>query len=332
MMTLTAIETEKDLHLMGDTYIKVNDALPEHRKIVAAGGDAAWLHVCALAYSSRNLTDGRIPAGVVPRLSDRKQPAKLAKKLTEVRLWHAAGHDCKRCPQPSSDEYVIHDYLIHQRSAEHVEAIKKKRAEAGRQGGSKKATNAKQGASNLLDGCKDDVEANGTPEAEEVLRTSQAETETEEPLPPPAGADAQGVDLVLVEMDASKPKKPRKARVSKVDRTPLDDLADELTNGYWDRYASTTAHKWISVRQIILTALENGAARNDIARSLDAMGRGRKPVTANILTFTLGEVERAREQRAGSPPIAGAVDRKQQATNDLFDRALERAAAREEAS
>lgn len=180
------------------TYVRVNDGLPEHRKIVAVGGDAAWLYVCGIAYCSRNLTDGLIPKGVVPRLSDRKQPAKLAAKLTRARLWHDAGHDCKRCVQPDEDEYVVHDYLSHQRSAEHIEAIKKKRADAGRAGGSKKAANARaasgdtettdqdqQTSSNLLDGCHDGVVANATPEAEaeEVLRTSQADAATPPPNP-----------------------------------------------------------------------------------------------------------------------------------------------------
>jgi hypothetical protein len=180
------------------TYVRVNDGLPEHRKIVAAGGDAAWLYICGIAYCSRNLTDGLIPKGVVPRLSDRKQPAKLAAKLTKARLWHDAGHDCKRCPQPDEDEYVIHDYLVHQRSAEHIEAIKEKRAKAGRAGGSKKAANARAAAadsettdqaqqtpSTLLDGCHEGVVANATPEAvtEEVLRTSQADADTPPPNP-----------------------------------------------------------------------------------------------------------------------------------------------------
>lgn len=179
---------------MADTYVKVNDGLPEHRKFVAAGGDAGWLYVCALAYASRNLTDGFIPAGVVPRLSDRRQPGKLAARLCEVELWHTAGHGCKRCPQPGSDEYVIHDYLIHQRSAEKVAEIKTKRAEAGRTGGSKKAANARRGAkasgkqssSKLLAISQSPAQANGTPttEAEEPLRGSQADTE----IPPTAGA------------------------------------------------------------------------------------------------------------------------------------------------
>ena len=113
------------------TYIKMSDSLPEHRKIVMAGGDAAWLHVCALAYASRNLTDGFFPQDVLPRLSDRKAPAKLAARLIDVNLWHGPGHECKRCPQPQPGEYVIHDYLEHQRSAARVAEVSDRRAAAG---------------------------------------------------------------------------------------------------------------------------------------------------------------------------------------------------------
>jgi len=145
---------------MADTYLKLHDGFPENRKVVAAGGDAAWLHVCALAYASRNLTDGLVPEGVVSRLSDRKQPARLASKLVNVGLWHQAGHDCPRCPQPGAGEYLIHDYLKHQRSAAKVEELRGVRAKSGSQGGRKKAENArsrgeaqgKQTPSNLLDG------------------------------------------------------------------------------------------------------------------------------------------------------------------------------------
>ncbi len=171
------------------TYIKMSDTLPEHRKIVAVGGDAAWLHVCALAYSSRNLTDGVIPDAVVPRLSDRRQPGRLAAKLTEVGLWHAAGHGCKRCPQPHPGEYVIHDYLVHQRSAAKVEEIRHKRADAGREGGTRKAARTKQPSSKLLAGCNEGAVAKPTPVSEEVLRTSQTVSETDQELPPTAAHD-----------------------------------------------------------------------------------------------------------------------------------------------
>lgn len=241
---------------MGDTYIKLNDALPEHRKIVAAGGDAGWLHVCGLAYASRNLSDGRIPIGMVPRLSDRQDPMKLAERLCDVRLWHAAGHACDRCPQPDVDEFIIHDYLEHQRSADHVAELKEKRAAAGRRGGSKKAANArggtqatsKQPSSKLLAECQDSAEANGTPdtEAEEVLRTSHTEAEAKQPQaaaparpregrpplhvvddPEPHHRDPRfiGNDLLNEHIAACSPRPPRK--VLQKTGEQIDDLVDE---------------------------------------------------------------------------------------------------------
>jgi hypothetical protein len=69
------------------TWFKLEDGFPEHRKIAQAGGDAGWLFVCGLAYCARNLTDGLIPAGAVPRLSDRKQPMKACGTSTRTGTW-----------------------------------------------------------------------------------------------------------------------------------------------------------------------------------------------------------------------------------------------------
>lgn len=84
-------------------WIKLDDGLPEHAKIISVGGDAAWLHICALAYANRNLTDGHIPTGVLHRLSDRRQAAKLAARLVAVGMWHL-----------DDDGWLIHDYLEYQ--------------------------------------------------------------------------------------------------------------------------------------------------------------------------------------------------------------------------
>lgn len=89
------------------TWVYLDDGFPDHRKVVSAGGDAAWLHVSALCYVNRNLTGGLIPAAMVPRLSDRKSPKKLATVLVNVGLWeeHERG-------------YRIHDYEDYNQSAE----------------------------------------------------------------------------------------------------------------------------------------------------------------------------------------------------------------------
>ena len=68
------------------TWAKIDDQFPDHPKVVAAGGDAAWLYVAALCYCQAKLTDGHIPAGIVPRLTDRKAPMRLAATLVESRM------------------------------------------------------------------------------------------------------------------------------------------------------------------------------------------------------------------------------------------------------
>lgn len=91
------------------TWIKIDDGLPEHPKVAAAGHLAAWLYICGLAYCSRRLTNGAIPKAIVSRLSDVPRPQKAADRLVEVGLWHDRGN-----------HYEVHDYMEHQRSAEQV--------------------------------------------------------------------------------------------------------------------------------------------------------------------------------------------------------------------
>lgn len=313
---------------MSDTYLKLNDNLPEHRKIVDAGGDAGWLHVCALAYSSRNLSDGIIPSAMVPRLSDRKQPAKLAARLVEVRLWHKAGHDCARCPQPAVSEFVIHDYLEHQRSAARVDEIKSKRAVAGRRGGTRKAANAKAatqkpkqassnllgpnsapaaanevtdestptgnndsarlrlvadatreaependvkpacdaaGPSNLVGGWQQSALTNGTPDTEEVLRTSRTEeplrgSQTEQDAPPSAGEAEPRRDEVTARtivgewIDRCRERPPSNVigQISRQIKTLLDDGIDPY-------YIRSGMREWMTkdVHPSVLPSLVN---------------------------------------------------------------------------
>ena len=156
-------------------FFKVTNNFPDHPKVVEVGGDAGWLHVCAMAYCSGNLTDGMIPIKLVPRLSDREQPKQLASKLLDVGLWHASGHHCKNCAQPDDKHYVIHDYLDHQTSAQRARETSLKRADAGRKGGEAKAA-----ASNLLGAGYGGASSKRVPE-EEQEEESKKKTSSSSP-------------------------------------------------------------------------------------------------------------------------------------------------------
>jgi hypothetical protein len=162
--------TEKDKR----TYVKVHDGLPDHPKIIEAGGEAGWLYICGLAYASRQLTDGVISKRLVRRLTDGSNPEASASALLRVGLWHEGEHDCPSCPPAAPDAYVIHDYLDHQRSASEVADLRAKRAAAGQRGG-KRSGESRRAAST--------AEANDEALASDLVKQNgsknEPETETE---------------------------------------------------------------------------------------------------------------------------------------------------------
>lgn len=112
------------------TYV-VSDSMPEHPKLEQAGGDAGWLHVCALGWCSRQRTDGVIPREKALRISDRRRPDTLIKILVEKDLWHPSGHECKKCPQPLPGSYVIHDFLEEQGTSADDAAVRQAKGLGG---------------------------------------------------------------------------------------------------------------------------------------------------------------------------------------------------------
>lgn len=100
------------------SWVKLDDRFPEHPKVLSAGPVGLAVHVRALCYAARNLTDGFIPTGVVPSLTadlGRVSRAAAASDwpaiLVSTGLWDAA---------PGG--YQIHDYLEFNPSREKVEA------------------------------------------------------------------------------------------------------------------------------------------------------------------------------------------------------------------
>jgi hypothetical protein len=128
-------------------WVKLDDHFPEHRKLAELGAYAplcGWLYICALAWCNRQLTDGRIPFGHLPRLTcfdhisavaEDVKVETLATMLVNAGLW-----------EKTRDGYQIHDYLEYQYSREEVLKLRALRAESGRLGGQQRWQNARQSA------------------------------------------------------------------------------------------------------------------------------------------------------------------------------------------
>ena len=95
-------------------WARLDDAMLDNVKVVAAGAAGFAMHVAGILYCARNLTDGMIPAAKVATLLDcrplRQAPEKIAARLVELGLWHERG-----------GVYEVHDYLAYNPSRAQVE-------------------------------------------------------------------------------------------------------------------------------------------------------------------------------------------------------------------
>lgn len=100
------------------TWAKLDDAFPEHPKVDRLSDGAFRLHVGAIVWSCRWLTDGYLPPDRVGRMSRTFKTGQVA-ELIRAGLWEEKG-----------DGWQIHDFLDYQLPAEKV--LAKREAEASR--------------------------------------------------------------------------------------------------------------------------------------------------------------------------------------------------------
>ena len=125
-------------------WVKLDDKFPEHPKVVRAGPLGLALHVAALCYCNRNLTDGFIPRAAGPMLQNFFGISDIWKdgELREIEWWMIIEHLVAAgvwLELEDKSGWRIHDYLDYQPSKEQVNATRNARAEAGKLGGITKA-------------------------------------------------------------------------------------------------------------------------------------------------------------------------------------------------
>lgn len=100
------------------SWIKLSDTFRFHPKAVLAKALGRDLYYSALGWSKHHLTDGHIPAAIVPTLVDPEDVKKvpdLCVRLVALRLWELD-------ETPGVDGYVIHDYAETNLTRAEVEA------------------------------------------------------------------------------------------------------------------------------------------------------------------------------------------------------------------
>lgn len=90
-------------------WVRIEDGMDEHPKVAGLSEEAFALHMHAILYASRALTDGVVARGMVRRLSKAEDVRPLLRELVSAGLWLEHEHG-----------FAIHDYLDYQPSRAEV--------------------------------------------------------------------------------------------------------------------------------------------------------------------------------------------------------------------
>lgn len=135
--------------------MKLDDAMPHHPKVMAAGPNAFALDVAGICYSNKHATDGFIAAASLPAVFPAlPNPKRWAQKLVDVGRWVEV-----------DGGWRIHDVSDYQPTAAEQKELSKKRAQAGRKGGlASGEARTKQDASDSEPTGKQDASTEGNPD------------------------------------------------------------------------------------------------------------------------------------------------------------------------
>lgn len=305
-------------------WFALDDGFDTHPKVRKAGNAAVGLFVRLGVHATRHLTEGHLDGDIVRSYGT----APNVRKLLAVGMLHEHGHACPRCPQPADGDFVIHDYLDYNKSRAQIEAAReaaRKRQNRGRESArrnrNERGNDAESSANrrrfeddSTPNRRRNDPQFEDTPAGQEgVSRRDTHEGATGVPSPPLPSHNYDGAE-VGERTTGSSP--------AGLDRlAPIDAAQFALTDGMrrWahrDGYASLIDIDH-STAQFVSHYRATGAQRQSWPDAWQKWIRDDAKRAA----------ERARRPGAEVIPFAA---RQQQATDDLFDRAMARAKARME--
>ena len=285
---------------MPSSYFPLDVNFFDHPKVVPLSDAAVRLHLSAIGYANRLMTDGFIAAPIPARLGgNATTPGELARAV----LWHRADEPCPRghdgtCPKLDGGGWRIHDFLEHNRSREARQQAQeherdRKAAWRDRQRATRDTPNKPNA---FVPGDRDagvprdmSVAGTGNTETETETETSKFNTVVEQARPLaviPGGFSDDPADILDV-WDAWKastgkqradlnPAR-RRAITKALDKYPVEDVLDAVQGWVNDPWPERPQH-------------------HDITQLLH-MGTTRKPL--NVL-------EKMRDLwRDGPPPVMG---------------------------
>lgn len=143
------------------TWVRLDDGIYDHPKILAVDPGDRLLYVWGLCWSSRHGTDGLIPRSALPYLAlFAGADDDAADRLVAAGLWHPI----------DGAGWTVHDFGDYQPSAAEVAELRRKRSESGRVGGLRSADLRSKPEANGQASAQASAQALATPGASTSLK------------------------------------------------------------------------------------------------------------------------------------------------------------------
>ncbi|MFF4417039.1 hypothetical protein ACFYY8_31345 [Streptosporangium sp. NPDC001559] len=183
-------------------WVRFDDQFPIHRKVDVLSDRAFRLHVQAIFWCARNLTDGLIRSREFDAVAGRLRGAKkCVAELVELGLWIER-----------ADGWKIHDFLDYQPTKSSVLAKREVRAEAGRKGGMASGNSRKGGSgrasereANSFDSASRSLQPSANPGPVQSPKGTRTDTGSQSSSHRYArGNDDDSIDLAIVQLLAER--------------------------------------------------------------------------------------------------------------------------------
>lgn len=299
------------------SWFKIDDGFHCHPKVFAAGTPAVGLYVRCGSWAAQQTSEGIIPKQVARLYGT----PRMIKALIDAGLWHASGHECESCPELNANSYVIHQYLERNPSRVEVESVRKlksARQQKWREGKRNEQVNGGEPAD--VDA---DVDASTREHGDAAPNPSRPHPT---PVPPTEVlTDSDEPDRLPLPVIGDRP------RIPAASRPLVDALVDAGMVVGWD----LSSGEWLLIEALIkrcgIAALVQDATGSwQGARSRPRSGKYFLPAWRKLPDIPEHTRNLPAVINGTGPQRTPAISRQQQDTDDMFDRAMQRAILRDQ--
>jgi hypothetical protein len=312
-------------------WFKIDDKAHSHPKLIKAGNAALGLWLRCGSYAAQHLTDGIVPGVVAELYGTKPQAAKLVK----AGLWHEHGHDCPAgCPDPAPGDYAFHDFLDDGRNTSRARAEADRKKARDRQSKHREGTRGAQNGEQNEEETKDFTFDSSSKKSESASEKS----EFSDSIAGQQGSSRRDTSVTGIHAGAAPYPSTSYGSTGAAGEQrsaglpdPLAELKRGIANAglsgvAWDLRESG----WEYTRQ----AIDRVGVAAMVAHAVSSARLKGMPAGASAWVQGWRTLE-APEPQDGVSYLPAAVgggiapaSRQQQETNDLFDRAMQRAKSR----